>query len=33
MSDFTSCFVGVPATFFVDKDGNILGEPNEFVLA
>lgn len=27
MSDFTNCFVGVPATFFVDKDGNILGEP------
>ncbi|MDS0528034.1 TlpA family protein disulfide reductase [Clostridium sp. SHJSY1] len=27
MSDFTECFVGVPATFFVDKEGNILGEP------
>lgn len=27
MSDFSSCFIGVPATFFVDKDGNILGEP------
>lgn len=27
MSDFTKCFVGVPATFFVDKNGNILGEP------
>ncbi len=27
MSNFTNSFIGVPATFFVDQQGNILGDP------